>query len=146
MNSKQSHFPSLRRWLDRVQPSESVVLGGAALTVGLTSGVGVWLFMQLIDLAHRLTYDDLGGVLGTIGPWLIALVPVVGGLVVGLLLHFFVGEERHHGVAGIMEAVALAGSRYAIGVFKRRRSPPPSRSGRAHLSGPKIPRFRLAPI
>lgn len=38
-------------------------------------------------------------------------MPIVGGLVVGLLLHFFIGEERHHGVAGIMEAVALAGGR-----------------------------------
>ncbi|MER3457967.1 MAG: hypothetical protein C4309_04405, partial [Chloroflexota bacterium] len=26
-------------------------------------------------------------------------------------MHFLIGEERHHGVAGIMEAVALAGGR-----------------------------------
>ena len=88
-----------------------MVLGGAALVVGLTSGIGVWLFKQLIDLVHRLTYDGLGGALSTISPWLIALVPVIGGVIVGLLMHFFVGEERHHGVAGIMEAVALAGGR-----------------------------------
>jgi len=111
MNRKRTLLASLPHWLDRWQPSESVVLGGAALVVGLTSGMGVWLFKQLIDLAHRLTYDGLGGVLSAAGPWLIALVPVVGGLSVGLLLHFFVGEERHHGVAGIMEAVALAGGR-----------------------------------
>jgi CIC family chloride channel protein len=111
MNTRSAWLSGLPRWLDRVQPSESIVLGGAALVVGLTSGAGVWLFKQLIDLVHRLTYDGLGGALGTIGPWLVALVPVIGGIVVGLLLHFFVGEERHHGVAGIMEAVALGGGR-----------------------------------
>ncbi len=35
----------------------------------------------------------------------------LGGLVVGLVVHYFIGEERHHGVAGIMEAVALGGGR-----------------------------------
>ena len=30
---------------------------------------------------------------------------------VGLIQHFLVGEEKHHGVAGIMEATALAGGR-----------------------------------
>lgn len=101
----------LPRWLDRLQLSESAVAGGAALLVGLTSGAGVWLFKRLIDLAHTLAYDGLGVWLQPIGPWTLAVLPVVGGLIVGLVLHFFIGEERHHGVAGIMEAVALAGGR-----------------------------------
>jgi CIC family chloride channel protein len=111
MNTKETFLAKVPHWLDRVQPTESTVLGGAALAVGLLGGAGVWLFKQLIDLFHRLAFDGLGGALSTIGPWTILFVPVVGGVVVGLLLHFFVGEERHHGVAGIMEAVALAGGR-----------------------------------
>ena len=111
MHIRNSLAASLPRWLDRVQPSESAVLGGAALVVGLMSGAGVWLFKQLIEVVHRLTFDGLGGAFSTISPWLIALVPVLGGIAAGLLLHFFVGEERHHGVAGIMESVALAGGR-----------------------------------
>ena len=94
------------RWFDRLQPSESVVLGGAALAVGLTSGAGVWLFKRLIDGVHAIAFDGIGGVFNSLGGWTIAVVPITGGLIVGLLLHFFVGEERHHGVAGIMEAVA----------------------------------------
>ncbi len=46
--------------------------------------------------------------------WAIVLIPTAGGLVVGLIKHFFVGKERHHGVAGIMEAVALAGGRQVL--------------------------------
>jgi CIC family chloride channel protein len=53
----------------------------------------------------------LGTGLSQWGGWTVALVPVVGGLVVGLLVFYFIGEERHHGVAGIMESVALAGGR-----------------------------------
>lgn len=77
----------------------------AALAVGLLSGFGVWLFKLLIELIHNAANVWLGG------SWLVVLIPVIGGLVVGLLMFFFVGEERYHGVAGIIEAVALAGGR-----------------------------------
>ncbi len=49
--------------------------------------------------------------LSPLGGWTVLLVPTLGGLIVGVLMYLFVGEERHHGVAGIMEAVALAGGR-----------------------------------
>ncbi len=92
-------------------PSESLVLGGVALLLGLTSGFGVWLFKRLIDLTHLVAFDGLGTALGHLGGWTVFLVPAVGGLVVGLIVHFLIGEERHSGVAGVMEAVALAGGR-----------------------------------
>jgi chloride channel protein, CIC family len=79
--------------------------------LGVLAGLGVWLFKRLIDLAQLAAYGGLGSALSHLGGWTSLLVPAAGGLVVGLLLHFFVGEERHHGVAGIMEAVALAGGR-----------------------------------
>lgn len=97
--------------LDRFQPSESVILGALALVVGLTSAAGVWLFKWLIDLVHRLAFEQINGALQQLGGWVVLFLPVLGGLLVGLLLHFFIGEERHHGVAGIMEAVALSGGR-----------------------------------
>lgn len=98
-------------WLARWQPSEWAVLGGTALLVGLTSGIGVWLFKRLIDLAHTVMFNGLGAAFRAWGAWSIALLPMLGGIVVGLVMHFLIGEERHHGVAGIMEAVALAGGR-----------------------------------
>ncbi len=97
----------LHRW----QPSEAFVLVVIGLVVGLASGAGVWLFKRLIDLAHLLFFDRLGGLLQAWGDWTVALIPVMGGLVVGLIVHYLIGEERHHGVAGIMEAAALAGGR-----------------------------------
>ncbi len=108
MNSMRA---TISRLINRLQPSESVVLAGTALLVGLTSGIGVWLFKKLIDLAHTIAFDGLGAWLSHYGSWTIALVPAIGGLVVGAIAYFLIGEERHHGVAGIMEAVALAGGR-----------------------------------
>jgi CIC family chloride channel protein len=102
---------NITRWLDRWQPSETFVLGGASLLVGLLGGAGVWLFKRLIDLVHLVVFGDAGTLLSKAGMWTVALLPVLGGLVTGLILHFFVGEERHHGVAGIIESVALAGGR-----------------------------------
>jgi chloride channel protein, CIC family len=99
------------RWLDRVQPSETVVMFALAIVVGVTTGAGVWVFKQLIEIANRVFFGVLGGALSPLGSWSVMLVPATGGLIVGVLMYRFVGEERHHGVAGIMEAVALAGGR-----------------------------------
>ncbi len=106
-----SSIKSLARWLDRVQPSETVVMFALALIVGLATGAGVWLFKQLIELANRFFFGLLGGVLNPLGAWTVLLLPAIGGLIVGVVMYRFVGEERHHGVAGIIEAVALAGGR-----------------------------------
>lgn len=111
MSVKTAAAANIARWLDRIQPSETTVMGGAAVLVGLGSGIGIWLFKRLIDLGHTVAFNGLGAALNPLGGWTIALVPAVGGLVVGLLVHWFIGEERHHGVAGIMEAVAMAGGR-----------------------------------
>jgi CIC family chloride channel protein len=96
--------------IERWQPNETLILSIVALLVGLTSGAGVWLFKRLIDLFQYLSFDLLANAL-PFGRWSVAVLPIIGGLVVGLLIHFFVGVERHHGVAGVMEAVALAGGR-----------------------------------
>ncbi len=92
------------------------MLAGAAILVGLLSGAGVWIFKRLIDLSHLVAFNLFEGSIAHIGSWTVLIVPVLGGLLVGLLWQRFVGEERHHGVAGIMEAVALAGGRlqYAL--------------------------------
>lgn len=102
---------AIAHWLDRLEPSGIIVLGAAALAVGVGTSIGVWAYKQLIVWFTDLAFNKLGGALAPLGHWTIMLVPVVGGLLVGLLLYFFIREERAHGVAGIMEAVALAGGR-----------------------------------
>ncbi len=101
----------IRKLLANLQRSETVLHVGVALLVGLASGAGVWLFKFLIELFHKLSFESLAPALSSIAPWMVALVPATGGILVGLISRYLVGQERHHGVAGIMEAVALAGGR-----------------------------------
>ena len=86
------------------------MLVACALLVGLTSGVGIWLFKRLIDVAHLLFFGVAGANLSRLGTWTVFLVPVLGGVIVGLISHFVIGEERFHGVSGIMNAVAFEGA------------------------------------
>ncbi|MGE5379103.1 MAG: chloride channel protein [Bacteroidota bacterium] len=90
--------------MERIKSSQTILLGGLAVLVGLMTGVGVWIFKWLIELVHNFAFGWVSG-------WLIALVPVLGGLIVGLVVHFFIGDEKLHGTAGIMQAVALTGGR-----------------------------------
>lgn len=82
------------------------------MLVGTAAGIGVWVFKKLIGFFQWLAFEQIGEALAArVGGWTVFLVPVLGGLAVGLIAYWLVGEERHHGVAGIMESVALAGGR-----------------------------------
>jgi CIC family chloride channel protein len=91
-------------FLNSLFPSETLRFGGAALLVGLVSGAGIWLFKWLIETLQGLAFDALSGV------WL-ALLPVLGGLLVGALAHFTLRGETLHGTPSVMQAIALAGGR-----------------------------------
>lgn len=95
----------------KLQNFAPLIHNGMALFLGLATAFGVWLFKSLIEWTHALAFDQVGGYLARFGGWTVFILPVLGGMVVGLLMYFFVGPERHHGVAGVMEAVALAGGR-----------------------------------
>ena len=101
----------LGRWLDRHQPPETVVLMGTALLVGLGAGLGAVVFRWLIDLVHKLSFEDLGQALPFLGDYVLVLAPALGGLIVGPLIYFFAREAKGHGVPEVMEAVALRGGR-----------------------------------
>ncbi len=101
----------IRTWLEHFQLSENIILWGLALLVGLTTGVGVWLFKLLINEIHTIEYSGLGNWLTSIGKWPLFIMPVLGGILVGLIFHFFIREEHYSGVPGVMESVALTGGR-----------------------------------
>lgn len=104
-------FRTVAAWVDRLQPPAPVMLGAVAVLVGLASGAGIWLFKEMFTLAHSLLFDKAKGAFSPQTVWIVALFPVAGGLIVGLIRHYFIGKDRHEGVAGIIESVALAGGR-----------------------------------
>ncbi len=97
----------------RLSLSENGVLLRLAIGVGLATGAAIWVFDHAIEFFHYLFQEQftehiLGTILGAAG---VIVSLALAGLIVGWLMGRFVGEERHHGVAGIMESVALSGGR-----------------------------------
>ena len=97
----------------RFQSSQSAILLALAAALGLATGGSIWLFKEAIEFFHEIFAQVLAvEILGVaIGPLGIVVALALAGALVGLTMDRFIGTERHHGVAGIIEAVALAGGR-----------------------------------
>jgi CIC family chloride channel protein len=104
-------LPDRFRWAERFRSNQSILIVFLSVAVGLSSGAGVWLFKQFIALFQRLAFTDLAAWLAPLGHWTFVLPTALGGLLVGWIVYRFVGPEKVHGVAGVMEAVALSGGR-----------------------------------
>ncbi len=98
-------------WINRFQPSEVSLMLTLAVLVGLLTGGGEYLFHKGIHELHILFFEKGKEVLHWLGPLYVIFLPMIGGLLVGVIAHFAYSHDRPHGVAGIMEAVALRGGR-----------------------------------
>lgn len=105
----------------------------AAVACGVAGAAGAILFRFLIRLFQALFFEGPAGAAAVLEAgflpeandplasaaalpwWLLALLPALGGLVVGPLVWRFAREARGHGIPEVMEAVALRG-----GVMRRR--------------------------
>lgn len=109
--------------------SERVILVSLAAVLGLATSAAVLVFRQSFEYIHHFSKEYLGedGFIGAgleqvnIEPTLALLLTLpLAGFVVGGISHYIIGHEKHHGVAAIMESVALAGGRlpYKLAPFK----------------------------
>lgn len=107
-------FRALRRPLESHDVLFQVI---TAVMVGVITGLGALGFRWLIDVVHDLFFVVAPAELGPIP---LPLLPAVGGLLVGLLIHFTAREAKGHGVSEVMSAVALEGGRIRgrVGVVK----------------------------
>jgi len=97
--------------LDRIRSNELVFGVILAIIVGVIAGFGAVVFRWLISTFQTLFFGGGGTILSFLGQYYIILLPVVGGLIVGLLVHFGAHEAKGHGVPEVMEAVAVKGGR-----------------------------------
>jgi CIC family chloride channel protein len=100
---------SLSQWLDQHAVPESGTIIFTALVVGIGSGLGAVVFRRLIEGVQALAYNGLGGLLESIAPFHLLIIPALGGLIVGPLIYRFAREAKGHGVPEVMEAIALRG-------------------------------------
>jgi H+/Cl- antiporter ClcA/CBS domain-containing protein len=75
--------------LNRIDPSPGLVVMLLSVLIGGAAGLGVVLFHYLIDFfdssSHNLIVDDIKGLLHIRGNWLFALVPILGGVIIGIM-------------------------------------------------------------
>jgi len=92
--------------------SETQILIGMSVVVGLGTGFGAILFIKLIEYFKELFFGNsaemLTSFLGEFNYW-IALIPMAGGLLVGPIVFKFASEAKGHGVPEVMLAVARKG-------------------------------------
>jgi CIC family chloride channel protein len=85
---------------EKTRISENASLIAISFIVGISTGLGAVLFRWLI-----LNFRDL--FFGHGISWMIPLVPMLGGLLVGPIVYHFATEAKGHGVPEVMAAVAL---------------------------------------
>ena len=78
------------------------------------------LLERAIDFVQQLGFgfggEQMAALAGALPAWRLLLVPLLGGLVVGLFVHFFMPGRRPQGVAHVIEANALRGGRMSLTV------------------------------
>ena len=125
-----SNYPPVKgRLLDffanNIQPnliefrqSRDIVIWSIALIVGLCAAyaaLALRILIGWIQLPWLGTTSDNVFEAALQQPWYIILAaPTIGGLLVGLLLHYFVPDKRSHGVADVIEAQAIRQSKISL--------------------------------
>lgn len=93
------------------------LLTGVALLIGTGAAGLAVLLLRAIALAtnlfyyHRLSLAMVGPAGSPLSPWVMPLVPVLGGLLVGFIAHYGSDKIRGHGIPEAIEAILLHGAR-----------------------------------
>ena len=83
-----------------------------AIIIGILAGFGAIVIRSLIKAISDFAFAGESHLLENIAesPWyVIILVPIVGGLLVGPLIYYFAPEAKGHGVPEVMQSVLLKG-------------------------------------
>lgn len=80
---------SLTSRLNRLQPAPETLVLLLALVIGSSTGYAVVLFHYLIQHFRSFMLEDVMGVIAPLGFWTFACIPVLGGLIVGIMRWLF---------------------------------------------------------
>jgi H+/Cl- antiporter ClcA len=92
------------------------IMAGLALVIGGLSTLAAFVLLSLIHFFTNLFFfgtfslEDRSPALNTLGPWVV-LVPVAGGLIIGLMARYGSDKIRGHGIPEAIEAILFGKSR-----------------------------------
>lgn len=87
-----------------------------SILVGIGAGFGAILFRWLIQQFHQLFFVKGESMLGFLGRYYIILIPALGGLIIGPLIHFFAREAKGHGVPEVINSLLTEGGKIRLRV------------------------------
>jgi len=82
-----------------------------AVVVGIAAGLGTIIFVKMIAFFNGLFFGGGATVLGFMGGTYVVILPIIGGLLVGPIVHFVAPEAKGHGVPEVLTAIAIKGGR-----------------------------------
>jgi CIC family chloride channel protein len=107
-------LPRLRSFSGPLGLSQNRLILVLCLVIGVTTGLGAMAFKWLIETFDFLFFEVLWGAFDWAGDYkvlFLPLIPALGGLLVGPVVHFFAQEAKGHGVPEVMAAVAMRDGR-----------------------------------
>jgi CIC family chloride channel protein len=90
------------QWLQ----TESLISNSLALVVGVLTGLAIVFYDTLLELSHNAFF----GILPKSPGYFIILLPALGGLIVGIIVHLLI-HTRRYDIEEVIEATALRGGR-----------------------------------
>ena len=100
-----------RVWLRSSFLPEQNYLIVLAVVVGVITGLGSVGFIHVLEWMSSVARGPIAAALERFGPAQLVLLPALGGLLVGPIVHRFAREAKGHGVPEVMTALATRGGR-----------------------------------
>jgi CIC family chloride channel protein len=94
----------------RFQPDETAIMVVMAVMVGIVGGFGAILFRWLVNFFQGFAIghgEHTVELLQSVPGWKRLALPVIGGLIVGPLVHFGAREARGHGVPEVINSIVF---------------------------------------
>jgi len=82
-----------------------------SILVGTGAAFGAIFFRWLILQINNLFFVESKNILGFMGNYYVIIIPAIGGLLVGPIIHFFAREAKGHGVPEVINAMVTKGGR-----------------------------------
>jgi H+/Cl- antiporter ClcA/CBS domain-containing protein len=118
MTSTPLHHP--RRLADYSADYRMLVLAAMAVVAGTGGAFGAWVLLKLIAFATNvLWHGDFSFAPATIAartPLLILFIPIIGGLIVGLMARYGSDKIRGHGIPEAIETILYGESKLSLKV------------------------------
>jgi H+/Cl- antiporter ClcA len=109
-----------RRLADYSADYRMLILAAMAAVAGTGGAFSAWVLLKLINLATNVFwYGDFSFAQTAIanrGPLLILLIPIIGGLIIGLMARFGSDKIRGHGIPEAIETILFGESKLSLKV------------------------------